>query len=116
MSTSTTAPLVIARRLAIQLLHEAQIAAPLAIHGFVGAVEGSPCSFAAEAGELARRGEAQWAEVFSNPLAPAIPDAAQLRDGALTLMISLTTKGVLQMRAWSLQGGQSVEFGLQIQD
>lgn len=109
--------LLIARRLAIQLMHEAQVAAPAPIHGFIGAAaDGNPASFAREPGQLAARGETIWAEVFSNPTAPAIPDSSQLSEDGLTLMISLTTKGVLQMRAWTLRKGQNAEIGLKIME
>ena len=108
--------LVIARRLAIQLLHEAQVAAPESIHGFVGGRQGQPQSYSPAVQPLVARGESIWAELYSNPVSPAIPSKEQLREGALTLMISLTTKGVLQLRAWTLEQGVMSERDICIAD
>lgn len=107
--------LVIPRRLAIQILHAAQIAQPDAIRGVVGARNGEPASFRAESEPLPR-GEQRWARLWSHPQAAAVPGADELADGGLSLLVSLNTKGVLEMRAWRLDGGVPREQVLKIKD
>ncbi|MES2682625.1 MAG: hypothetical protein V4650_03830 [Pseudomonadota bacterium] len=109
----TASPLVISRRLAIQLLHEAQVAAPAAIDGIVTALGSEPGRYLPAAQAL---GQAVWARVFSNPSAAAVPAATELFEGVLTLMISLNTKGVLELRAWVQQGGAALERPVSITD
>lgn len=106
-------PLVIDRRLAIQLLHAAQVAAPAAIEGGVVDEGGEPGRYVSmpQAG-----GGPLWARVFSNPAAPAVPSAAQLASHALVLMISLDTKGVLALRAWASEAGAPLERVVAIRD
>ena len=104
--------LVMPRRLAIRILHEAQIAQPESITGWVrGSTQ--PQSF--HAGEPPAGAEL-WARLWSNPLAPAVPEATQLAAGGLHLVISLNIKGVLEMRAWQLQAGVPQEQVLTIDD
>lgn len=112
-ASPSASPVVLARRLAIQLLHEAQVAAPSAIHGVVTAVNGEPSRYlpAAQAA-----GQPLWAQVFSNPAAPAVPSALELSERMLTLMISLDTKGVLELRAWVRQDGVALERVVSISD
>jgi len=109
----TASSLVIDRRLAIQLLHAAQVAAPAAIEGVVLEEGGEPTRYLPRAG-LAQ--QAVWASVFSNPESAAVPDAIQLASHPLTLMISLNTKGVLEMRAWVQQNGAPLERAVSIRD
>jgi hypothetical protein len=104
--------LVMPRRLAIRILHEAQIAQPESITGWVRG-KAHPMSY--HAGE-APAGAELWARLWSNPLAPAVPEAAQLGTGGLHLVISLNIKGVLEMRAWQLQAGAAQEQVLTIED
>ena len=104
-------PLVIDRRLAIQLLHAAQVAAPNGIEGVVTEVGGEPGAYVATAGA-----QNVWARVFSNPAAPEVPTAEQLASHALVLMISLDTKGVLAMRAWLSRDGAPLERVVAIRD
>lgn len=111
------ADLVMPRRLAIQILHEAQIAQPEPITGVVGARAGEPCSFLkATPSELPARGETLWARLWSNPTAPAVPTADQLAGGGLFLVVSLDIKGVLEMRAWELRGNAPFERVLKVRD
>lgn len=105
--------LVLPRRLAIAVLHEAQIAQPEPICGAVLAEQGQPVRFVT--GALADDA-AVWARLWSVPDAPAEPEAAQLADGGLHLVISLNTKGVLEMRAWQLEQGQPRERVLKLPD
>jgi hypothetical protein len=117
MSAHTTAALTIDRRLAIELLHEAQIAAPESIAGVVLMESGEPCAYQSQASHVAANSaQPVWATVHSQPKAPAIPSPSQLGEGQLTLMISLTTKGVLQLRAWTLHQGVTVERNISIKD
>lgn len=107
--------LVMPRRLAIQILHAAQIAQPDAIRGVVAARGGDPVRFHAEGGAL-RPGEQFWARLWSHPQAEAVPAAEELIGGDLSLVVSLNIKGVLEMRAWRLDGGQVREQALKIRD
>ncbi len=107
--------LVIPRRLAVEILHAAQVAQPQPIRGVVGARNGEPASFRAERSQLAS-GEQLWARLWSHPQAPAVPSAAELADGGLSLVVSLNTKGVLEMRAWRLDGEVPREQVLKIRD
>ncbi|MDP9140771.1 MAG: hypothetical protein M3O62_08285 [Pseudomonadota bacterium] len=108
-------PLIIPRRLAIQILHEAQIAQPEAIRGVVCARTDEPSAF--RQGEAqARTGESLWAVLWSHPLAPAVPSADQLDADQLSLVVSLNTKGVLEMRAWRLREGAPQEQVLKIRE
>lgn len=108
-------PLVLPRSLAIRILHEAQIAQPESIRGSVAARGGEPVSFHLQ-GRAVPDGATVWAELWSQPLAAAVPRADELKDGVLSLLVSLNTKGVLEMRAWRLIGGAPVEQVLKIRD
>ena len=110
--------LVMPRRLAIQILHEAQIAQPESIEGVVGALGDEPCSVlkSVQADAIGTRGETLWARLWSNPTAPAVPSAHQLGGGGLFLVVSLNTKGVLEMRAWELREGAPFERVLKVRD
>jgi [CysO sulfur-carrier protein]-S-L-cysteine hydrolase len=112
------ADLVMPRRLAIQILHEAQIAQPGSICGVVGSRDGAePSSFLkADVDALSARSERLWARLWSEPTAPAVPTAPQLAGGGLYLLVSLNTKGVLEMRAWELRAGAPFERVLKVQD
>ncbi|MCC2655455.1 MAG: hypothetical protein K0Q76_563 [Panacagrimonas sp.] len=112
------ADLVMPRRLAIQILHEAQIAQPEPIVGVVGARGDEPCSFlkSVQADFIEVRGETLWAHLWSNPTAPAVPSVDQLAGGGLFLVVSLNTKGVLEMRAWELREGAPFERVLKVRD
>ncbi len=108
----TANPLIIARRLAIHLLHEAQIAAPAAICGVVVCdANGEPQRYLADTDAATAKFPKAliWAKVYSKPSAPAIPSAADMHVSLLTLVISLNTKGVLEMRAWLPENGAPVE-------
>lgn len=114
----TDSALVMPRRLAIVILHEAQVAQPASIRGLVGAVDGEPASFVVGESEetIRARGHAPWARLWSEPTAPAVPSADELGGGGLHLLVSLNTKGVLEMRAWELRDGVPHERVLKIRD
>lgn len=106
--------LVMPRTLAIRIMHEAQIAQPDAINGVVGARDAEPSSFVQRA--AVADGEKLWARLWSNPTSPAIPSAEQIAGGGLYLVVSLNTKGVLEMRAWELREGLPFERVLRVRD
>ncbi|HEY1075425.1 MAG TPA: hypothetical protein VGE51_01955 [Fontimonas sp.] len=107
--------LIIPRRLAIQILHEAQIAQPASIRGIVCARDGEPHAFRQNHTD-ARDGEALWAVLWSHPTSPAVPTVEQLSAEQLSLVVSLNTKGVLEMRAWRLRDGAVQEQVLKIRE
>ncbi|GAC1633180.1 MAG: hypothetical protein NVS9B10_28330 [Nevskia sp.] len=129
MTPSAETPLSMPRRLAIRLLHEAQIAT----EPFVGLVsapvapEAEPDAWhpvTAAAGivtlpeALARQGRRAWALYFfrpSLPTAPVVEDFA-LQPALLRLTASLATKGVLQLRAWHCLDSRVFECELHIHD
>lgn len=110
-----TEVLVMPRHLAIRILHEAQIAQPDAIRGVVAARAGEPAMFLKNRDAVAD-GDALWANLWSHPEAEAVPAASELRAGLLSLVVSLNTKGVLEMRAWRLAGAVAQEQVLKIRD
>lgn len=107
--------LVMPRHLAIRILHEAQIAQPEAIRGVVAARAGEPAAFLNNRDAVVD-GDVLWANLWSHPEAEAVPAAGELREGLLSLVVSLNTKGVLEMRAWRLVGGGVQEQVLKIRD
>ncbi|RMG28256.1 MAG: M67 family peptidase [Gammaproteobacteria bacterium] len=69
---------------------------------------------------LRERGETLFAIYHSHPHAPAEPSATDLRElaypEAVYLIISLDTRGVLQMRAWRLRDGRPEEAELDLEE
>lgn len=115
------------RPLVNQLLHYAQISPDTEICGLIGAREGEPRScypvrnasaapsarFHLDAQEqieamrqMRERGEALFAIFHSHPASPAEPSLFDLEEAAypdaLYLIISLNTRGVLEMRGFRL--------------
>lgn len=111
----TDTALLIPRRLAIEILHATQIAQPAAIRGSVTARNGVPARYCAD-GAGVPDGETLWARLWSHPQGPAVPTVEELADGGLSLLVSLNTKGVLEMRAWRLVAGKAQEQTLTIID
>lgn len=107
--------LVMPRSLAIRVLHAAQVAQPESIRGVIGARSGEPATLYVGRDAPGAQ-ETLWAELWSHPQAAAVPQASELSPGRLTLVISLNTKGVLEMRAWRLQEGAAREAVLKIRD
>jgi hypothetical protein len=107
----TAAMLTLPRKLAIRLLHEAQIAQPEPIRGWVLSRDGRPAAFVRAPAEAPVPAHA-WAWLWSEPSRPAVPEAMQLSEGQICLVISLNTKGVLEMRAWTLVDGAAQEIPL----
>ncbi len=118
--------LVLPRRLALQMLHEAQIAGDEGIAGVVAARSGPDIFFVAPFAERldrllaqgSQQGRHPWA-VFryrpGNDNAPVAADFSE-RPELLRLDASLATKGVLQLRAWKFTDGRVVERPMHIED
>ena len=101
------APLIIPRRLAIALLAEAQRADGGVVRGIIGARDGVPVTVRPGQAAQPAAGEAVWARYSSGTHQPD--------DGAgRQLLISLDTKGVLQLRCWDRESGRAVERELRI--
>lgn len=132
---------VLPRKLAVQLLHAAQLSPEAEICGLVAAEQGEPARFMAipnvaeqpatafqmqdqalvAAMQLIREKQLSlWAVFHSHPTAPAQPSALDLAENgypeALSLIASLNIKGVLELRAWRLVAGEPVEQVLRIRD
>ena len=87
------APLIIPRRLAIALLAEAQRHEQGPVHGVIGARDGVPVSVSSGVALPPAPGETVWAHYRSGTAGPEAKAGRQL-------LISLDTKGVLQLRCW----------------
>jgi proteasome lid subunit RPN8/RPN11 len=120
----------IPRKLVTRLLHLAQISPDAEVCGLVGAgADGMPHScypvgnsaanpdsrFLLDAGQqidamkqMRDKGESLFAIYHSHPSAPAKPSATDISDAsypeALHLIISLNTKGMLEMRGFKISG------------
>jgi hypothetical protein len=118
MSEQQQQVLVMPRRLAIQILHAAQLAQPEPIHGWVYERGGRPAVFRLAQADMGthRADESLWARLWSNPASPAVPEPRELREHVLNLVVSLNTKGVLEMRAWDLRDGRAVERELKVEN
>lgn len=128
------APIALPRALVNQLLHYAQSSPDLEICGLVGGKDGAPATCypvrnAAEQPErrylldteehiatlraMRERGEELFAIFHSHPRAPAEPSATDLERAAypeaLYLIVSLDTKGVLELRGFRIDAGRTVE-------
>jgi [CysO sulfur-carrier protein]-S-L-cysteine hydrolase len=99
------APLILPRRLAIALLAEAQKAAGEPVHGLIDARDGVPTELRPAASPAS--GAAVWARYRSGATEPDNAPGRQL-------LISLDTKGVLQLRCWERGDGAPVERELHI--
>lgn len=128
LTTMNTKPLTLPRRLAMLLLHEAQIAdGPLdaLVVADPGAAEPDARVKLPGAGQidssaasLETVGRVPWAHFLFRPdrlPPPALADF-EPRPALLRLTASLETKGVLKLRGWSLVDGAVVERELRIRD
>lgn len=120
---------VLPRRLANQLLAEAQRAPDGRTLGVVSAVAGIPARCrplaagadpAAAERTLHAAGETLFAVYETHPRMPAEPDAAELahwdRPGLLYLPLCLDTRGVLEIRGFRLHAGRVSEVALELAD
>lgn len=99
-------PLILPRRLAIALLAEAQKAAGTVTHGVIAARDGVPVAVRPNVDD-APKPESIWARYHSGAAEPDASDGRQL-------LISLDTKGVLQLRCWERREKTAVERELRI--
>jgi len=122
------------RHLVNQLLHYAQLSPEEEVCGLIGARAGEPCSCYPVANaasvpacrfhldpagqieamrQMRACGEDLYAVFHSHPAAPATPSPYDLSESgyphALHLIVSLDTKGVLEMRGFRMREGQSYE-------
>ncbi|CAG1772467.1 desampylase [uncultured bacterium] len=122
------------RALVNQILHHAQASPELEVCGLIGAKDGIPhsCHPVANAAtnpqvrfqldpagqieamrQIRETGEELFAIFHSHPTAPAEPSPLDLAEAAypdaLYLVISLNTKGVLEMRGFRVGGDKSAE-------
>ncbi len=127
-------PVEIPRALVNQILHHAQASPELEVCGLIGAKQGEPTSWYPVANAAAmpqvrfqldpkgqieamrnmrEQGEALFAIFHSHPTAPAEPSPVDLAEAAyldtLYLVISLNTKGVLEMRGFWIAADKAVE-------
>lgn len=127
------------RHITNQLLHLAQVSPEQEICGLIGSKDGIAIShypinntdkqpeqrFQLEPGEqisamkaMREKGEQLFAIYHSHPHAPAVPSALDLQQAAypeaLYLIISLNTKGVLEIRGYQIQQQKAEEIPLQL--
>ena len=131
----------IPRKLTNQLLHLAQLSPDLEVCGLVSSQNGVPSRcypvaniaeqpqqrFLLDAGQqisamakMRELGEELFAIYHSHPAAPAQPSSYDLEQAgypeALYLIISLNTKGVLEMRGFKIDRKIAVEIPLSLSD
>ena len=99
-------PRIIPRRLAIALLAEAQKAGGAPVQGVIGARDGVPVSVRPGMA-TSTDPETIWARYRSGTESPEVREGREL-------LISIDTKGVLQLRCWEVAGKGTVERELRI--
>ncbi|WP_446809937.1 Mov34/MPN/PAD-1 family protein [Methylomonas sp. 2BW1-5-20] len=136
----TSSEISLPRKLTNQLLHLAQLSPDAEICGLIGAdSNGMPLScypvdnsadtpknrFLLDAGQqiaamkqMRDKGENLFAIFHSHPDTPAVPSATDIEQagyqGALHLIISLNTKGVLELRGFRIVGQHFKEVALNL--
>ncbi|MGR9088114.1 MAG: Mov34/MPN/PAD-1 family protein [Gammaproteobacteria bacterium] len=131
----------IPRKLTNQLLHLAQMSPGYEVCGLIGSKNGLPCTCypihnnarhpeqrfqldtkqqIAAMAEMRNRGEDLFAIYHSHPSAPATPSSTDLEQAAypdaIYLIISLDTKGVLEMRGFKITKQQATEVALTLSE
>lgn len=131
----------IPRKLTNQLLHLAQLSPDYEVCGLISGKNGVPCHcypiknvaphpeqrFLLDASQqiatmskMRNQGEDLFAIYHSHPAAPAIPSATDLEQAAypetLYLIISLNTKGVLEIRGFKIVDQKAVEIALSLSE
>lgn len=131
----------IPRKITNQLLHLAQISPNLEVCGLIGSKNGLPSScypikntaeqpqqrFQLNAeqqisamAKMRDQGEQLFAIYHSHPSAPATPSATDLElaayPEALYLIISLNTKGILEMRGFKINNKSVLEIALSLKE
>lgn len=138
----TVKEIQIPRKITNQLLHLAQISPDSEVCGLIGSKDGVPCRcypvantaeqpgqrFLLDAAEqiaaltrMREQGETLFAIYHSHPSAPAQPSALDLNmaegyEDALYLIISLNTKGILEMRGFNIRDNAAREVALALSD
>jgi proteasome lid subunit RPN8/RPN11 len=132
-----TTEIQIPRKLTQQLLHHAQNSPTSEVCGLIGAKNNCPCScypiknsaqqpetkFLLDAQQqiaaqvaMREKGEELFAIYHSHPTAPALPSQTDIdlanQPDVLHLIISLNTKGVLEMRGFRIADGVAQEVML----
>ena len=131
----------IPRKITNQLLHLAQISPDFEVCGLIGSKNGLPTHcypiknsaehpqqrFLLDAGQqisamakMRETGEELFAIYHSHPTAPALPSTHDLEQAAypeaLNLIISLNTKGILEMRGFKVYEKTALEIPLIMND
>jgi proteasome lid subunit RPN8/RPN11 len=131
----------IPRKITNQLLHLAQVSPDLEVCGLIGSKNGQPTScypvkntakhpqqrFQLDAGQqisamakMRDLGEELFAIYHSHPSAPATPSVTDLElasyPEALYLIISLNTKGILEMRGFKIDHKSAQEIALSLSE
>ncbi|HEY8034892.1 MAG TPA: M67 family metallopeptidase [Methylobacter sp.] len=131
----------IPRKITNQLLHLAQISPDLEVCGLIGSKNGLPINcypvkniaehpqqrFQLDAGQqisamakMRDQGEELFAIYHSHPSAPATPSATDLEQAsypeAFYLIISLNTKGILEMRGFKIEHKSAQEIALSLSE
>ncbi len=134
-------PIILPRTLVNKLLHQAQILEDYEVCGLIGAGHDVPRSvypvtnvapdprrhFLMDPKEqiqamkaMRKRGETLFSIYHSHPTAPALPSREDMEQvaypEALTLIISLKTKGVLELRAFRLEGNRPEEIPVEMEE
>jgi [CysO sulfur-carrier protein]-S-L-cysteine hydrolase len=118
----STEPLYLPRRLAIRLLSDAQRAGDGEVRGIVLARGGQPVSLmpGGDSDRPQMPDETVWATYRSHPAVNWRPQPADIdatgHPQLPHLVMSLDTKGVLQLRGWVLDAGQVAERELKVRD
>lgn len=133
--------IILSRSLVTRLLHQAQTRPDYEVCGLIGANDDRPSSLYPIANvaknprlhfrmdpkgqieamkTMRQRGETLFAIYHSHPKAPPFPSQEDLEwvayPEALTLIISLSTKGVLEMRGFRLEGRHPQEVILVMEE
>jgi proteasome lid subunit RPN8/RPN11 len=131
--------IILPRQLVNQVLHQAQTTPEVEVCGLIAARDGRPVRAIAVSNvsdqpqrlfamdpasqidalrRMREQGETLFGIYHSHPHSPAVPTATDLEQAgypeALYLIVSLNTRGVLEMRGYRLRGNQATEVQLEI--
>lgn len=131
--------IILPRQLVNQVLHQAQTTPEVEVCGLIAARDGRPVRAIAVSNvsdqpqrlfamdpasqidalrRMREQGETLFGIYHSHPHSPAVPTATDLEQAgypeALYLIVSLNTRGVLEMRGYRLRGKQATEVQLEI--
>lgn len=131
--------IILPRQLVNQVLHQAQTTPEVEVCGLIAARNGRPVRAVAVSNisdqpqrlfamdpasqidalrRMREQGETLFGIYHSHPHSPAVPTATDLAQAgypeALYLIVSLNTRGVLEMRGYRLRDSQATEVQLEI--